>query len=60
MGVAAEAKRAVNKNAAALTYRISERCFQRRSQQRHDFCQHDGQVQLGEATHPTSRPFVDP
>ena len=55
MGVAAETDGAIDENAA--TVKIGGRCLQGRSQQCNDFRQHDGYVQLGQATHPTSRPF---
>jgi hypothetical protein len=57
MCMAAKAKSAVDQNAVSSAGRLSERCFQRRSQQCNDFRQHDGYVQLGLGIHPTSRPF---
>ena len=55
--MAAEAERAVDENAVVWSAGSVERSFQRRSQQCNDLRQHDGYVQLGLGTHPTSRPF---
>ena len=56
--MAAKAERAVDENAVGVAGRLSQRCVERRRQQRNDLRQHDGYVQLLLSTHPTSRPFI--
>src|SRR5688500_8815517 len=57
VGVAAEAKRAVDEDATTFGWWVNGRGFECRSEQRDNLRQHDGYVELGQATHPTSRPF---
>jgi hypothetical protein len=56
--MAAETECAIDENAVAFGRWLSGRCLQSWSQQGNDLRQHDGYVQLGQATHPTSRPFI--